>query len=458
MTNDLLREVARSVLPYGATVDVSNLETRGDDQLESWFDVTGLAKTAIGVAGLALARYVSENSNSLPQVIVDSRLSSLWFGFTLWPEGWDLPPSWDPIAGDYEAKDGWIRLHTNAPHHREAAFSVIGAQSDKDATQIAVSKWAAADLENAIVAAGGCAAVMHSLEEWCEHPQGQAVARDPLVIWDQHQLVEPQPKEFDSGRPLKRIRVLDLTRVLAGPVAGRFLAGYGADVLRIDPPNWDEPGVVPEVTLGKRCAGLNLRMPAELGIFRKLLANADILLHGYRPGALEGLGFGASELRRINPRLIDVSLNAYGWNGPWKLRRGFDSLVQMSSGIAEFGKRQAKSERPVPLPVQALDHATGYLLAASALHALSERRASGRVLSARLSLARVAHLLSSTARDASGPTFQPLRDADFSVEVEHTDWGPAHRVNYPLTVGAIKAAWDYGANDLRTADATWLQA
>lgn len=163
----------------------------------------------------------------------------------------------------------------------------------------------------------------------------------------------------DARRPLAGIKVLDFTRVLAGPVATRFLAGLGADVLRIDPPEWDEPGVVPDVILGKRCARLDLHTAEDRRVFEALLARADIVVHGYRPGAMARLGYDEGERRTINPGLVDVSLCAYGWTGPWAGRRGFDSLVQMSIGIAEAGMRWQQAERPVPLPVQALDHATG---------------------------------------------------------------------------------------------------
>jgi crotonobetainyl-CoA:carnitine CoA-transferase CaiB-like acyl-CoA transferase len=178
--------------------------------------------------------------------------------------------------------------------------------------------------------------------------------------------------------------VLDLTRVLAGPVATRFLAGYGADVLRIDPPGWNEPGVIPEVTLGKRCARLDLTQAADRATFETLLAEADVLVHGYRPAALERLGYSEAYRRQRNPSLIDVALDAYGWTGPLAGRRGFDSLVQMSCGIADHGMRRQGAGKPVPLPVQALDHATGYLIAAAVVRALIARLSDGRVQQARL--------------------------------------------------------------------------
>src|SRR5215469_16299939 len=256
-----------------------------------------------------------------PQNInVDRRLCGLWFGWSLRPQGWVMPNPWDPIAGDYKARDGWIRLHTNAPHHRAAALRVLRTSEEKEAVIAAAAQWDADELEAAVVEAGGCAAAMRSLEAWAHHPQGQAIAAEALIDWSEAPILSTGRVALNPDRPLDGVRVLDLTRVLAGPVATRFLAAFGANVLRIDPPNWDEPGVIPEVTFGKRCAGLDLRDADDRSRFAELLRTADILVHGYRPGALEGLGFGKTERWQLNPGLIDVCLDAYGWTGPWARR------------------------------------------------------------------------------------------------------------------------------------------
>jgi crotonobetainyl-CoA:carnitine CoA-transferase CaiB-like acyl-CoA transferase len=236
------------------------------------------------------------------------------------------------------------------------------------------------------------------------------------------------------------MRVLDLTRVLAGPVATRFLAGLGANVLRIDSPTWDEPGVVPDVTLGKRCARLDLR--AEPERFRHLLSQAHVLVHGYRADALSNLGFGPEERRRIRPGLVDVCLNAYGWSGPWMNRRGFDSLVQMSAGIADAGMRQLRKDKPTPLPVQALDHATGYLMAAAVIRGLSTRKG----FQARASLAGTAQLLLSQPRSTSDTL--TMSDSDWSDQLELTEFGPAHRLRSPVQVGKAFLHWDRPAVSL----------
>ncbi len=322
----------------GGNTDVTkSVRFIAEGALPSIFAVTDLAAASIATAALAIAELIQTRGGSVATTTVDRRLASFWFAGSLRPNGWAMAPPWDPIAGDYPAKDGWIRLHTNAPHHRAAAERVLGAQNGKESVAHTVSRWSAAELEQAIVETGGCAAQMRSLAEWLEHPQGRAIASEPLVHLAAT-LQGPNPKWSITGaRPLAGIRVLDLTRVLAGPVASRFLAGYGAQVLRIDPPDWNEPGVVPEVTLGKRCARLDLKTPNDRARFDALLRGADVLLHGYRANALERLGYDAATRTQINPGLVDVSLNAYGWSGPWRDRRGFDSLVQMSAGIAEAG-------------------------------------------------------------------------------------------------------------------------
>ncbi|HVV92756.1 MAG TPA: CoA transferase [Hyphomicrobiales bacterium] len=433
------------------------VSSAGEGVLPSVFDVTGLAAASVGAASLAVAELVAARTGQAPPAVaVDRRRTGLWFGWSLKPEGWTPEPPWDPIAGDYRAADGWIRLHTNAPHHRAAALAVLRTAAEKDAVAAAVAGWRADELEAAVVAAGGCAATMRSLEDWAAHPQGRAAAAEPLVAWESAGAGgRDAARAFDPARPLAGIRVLDLTRILAGPVATRFLAGFGAEVLRIDPPGWEEPSVVPEVTLGKRCARLDLRDSAGRARLLALLAEADVLVHGYRPGALEGLGLGAEARRAARPGLVEVTLDAYGWSGPWAGRRGFDSLVQMSAGIAEAGMLRLGRERPTPLPVQALDHATGYLMAAAAARGLTGRLAHGRGCTARLSLARTAALLAS--RPAPEQPDAPARPepADYAPEIEVTPWGPAHRLRPPAAIAGIPLRWDRPAAALGSSPPEW---
>lgn len=423
--------------------------------LPSTFAVTDLAAASIGAAGQAVAQLIQQQTGRLPGVSVDRRLASFWFSSSIRPVGWDVPPLWDPVAGDYASADGWIRLHTNAPHHRAAAERVLGKAADRSEMAANVAKWKAAELEQAIVDEGGCAAQMRSWQAWQSHPQGLAVNAEALVQRQTNETTSVKPWLGSMARPLAGIKVLDLTRVLAGPVASRFLAGLGADVLRIDSPNWNEPGVVPEMTLGKRCARLDLKSPQGRQVFENLLKDADILFHGYRADALEQLGYTASALQAIAPGLIDVSLNAYGWSGPWRNRRGFDSLVQMSSGIAAAGMAWKQTDKPVPLPLQALDHATGYLMAASAIQALSERLKSGRGGSARLSLARTAKLLVEAGQVPEQPALRAEEPADQGLLAEQTAWGPAHRLLPPVAISGTPLQWDLPAGELGSHRPQW---
>ncbi len=436
-------------LPPGVT-----FTEEGD--LPSAFAVSDLAAASTAAAGLAIAALIAaRHGGAPPPVQVDRRRASFWFDTTLRPLGWQVPPPWDPIAGDYQAADGWIRLHTNAPHHREAALAVLKTPADKAAVTAAAALWRMDDLEAAIVQQGGCAAAMRSSAAWASHPHGQAVSAEPLAWIDPGDAAPPPAWPLSRDRPLAGIRVLDLTRVLAGPVSTRFLAGYGAEVLRIDPPDWDEPGVLPGVTLGKRCARLDLKQPAGRRVLEGLLASADVFVSGYRPDALARFGLDAAARRRIRPGLVDVSLDAYGWTGPWRGRRGFDSLVQMSTGIAAEGMRRFGADKPRPLPVQALDHATGHLMAAGAILGLLRRLREGTGSATRASLARTAALL--TARPAAdhAAAFADADDDDFENAIEPTGWGPARRMKPPLVIEGAPMRWDYPAGPLGTVEPAW---
>lgn len=431
----------------------ADLAVEGAGSLPSAFPVTDLAVASIGTAGLALAGFLHTAGIGGRQVAVDRRLASFWFAASLRPQGWAPPPPWDPIAGDYACADGWIRLHTNAPRHREAALRVLGTAAAKEAVADAVREWPGDRLEDRIVAAGGCAAFMRSHAAWTASAQGSSVAAEPLIGWETLGTA-PWAPACDPAKPLAGLRVLDLTRVLAGPVATRLLAALGADVLRVDPPDWDEPGIVPEVMAGKRGTRLDLREEAARTRFTRLMGGCDLLVHGYRPAALDGLGFGEARRREINPRMVEVTLDAYGWSGPWRARRGFDSLVQMSCGIAEAGMRRFGRDRPTPLPVQALDHATGYLMAAAALSALARRLRTGEVMRARLSLARTAALLMAhAAGDAAEPA--PETAADLDPVAEATFWGPALRLKPPLAVEGVDLRPALPAMPLGSHDARW---
>jgi hypothetical protein len=436
----LLDSLWSALRPGEATPHV---ELEGEPTLQSRYAVSDLATYSVAVAGLAADR---------GPVAVNRPLVDAWFLQAVSPVGWERASLWDSLTTDYRTADGWIRIHSYAPHHRLAALLVLGvverarprtgaaivgrepiadldfaaeALAEKADVVDAVSHWAGEELEAAIVDAGGAAAVLRSPEEWAQHPQGVAVAQEPLIDW------HPTGVGDVGG-----FRVLDLTRVLAGPVATRFLAGLGAEVLRIDPPDWDEPAIVPDTTLGKRTARMNVHDAGGLRKLSELIAKADVFVHGYRSDALDRLGLSRERIAELRPGIIDVAIDAYGWTGPWRTRRGFDSLVQMSTGIAHNG-----DESPTPLPVQALDHATGYLAAAAALEGMRRRRLDGSGWSARLSLARTALALPRHSVPAAPAPELPTTELA-------TPWGPARLLRSPLTIGGEPLRWARGPRPL----------
>jgi hypothetical protein len=347
--------------------------------------------------------------------------------------GGEAMAAWAPLSGFFAARDGFVRTHANYPHHRERLCAALGIAASPDELRERVAGLAALEVEETVTAAGGIAVAVRSEAEWAAHPHGSRVGSLPLLV--------EQRRSDGAARSVAGARVLDLTRVIAGPVATRYLAAYGADVLRIDPPDFPEvPALLPEVTPGKRCAGLDLR--ADRDAFLRLVRQAHVLVCGLRSGALDRLGLSVAELRSIHPGLITARLNAYGWSGPWTDRRGFDSLVQMSCGIAYLDE----DTPPSPLPVQALDHATGYALAGWIGRSLAEQLLSGRPSDIRTSLVATAAALTDRARPAAGPGEIDWPDTLF--ETTGTAWGPVRRVRVPGAIEGVTPRWAVDAGPL----------
>jgi hypothetical protein len=427
--------------------------------LPSVYAVSALASATVAAAAAAVSALQAVRTGAgLRPVTVDRTHAAAAFRSERYASavGWTLPSVWDPIAGDYRTRDGWIRLHTNYRSHREAALRVLRSHPSRDAVASAVSTWIGEDLETAIVDEGGCAAKMRSTEEWAAHPQGRAVRAEPLFATE---VRAASAASFIDGatRPLAGIRVLDVTRVVAGPVCTRFLAAHGADVLRIDPPGFEEVGaLLPEMTVGKRRAFLDLHDRFDRECFERLIAGAHVMVHGLRSDAIDRLGFGAARRREINPSLVDVSHDAYGFTGPWSRRRGFDSLVQMSCGIADRGRQATGGDRPFPLPAQALDHGTGYLLAAAACRGLTRAVVDHQASEFRLSLSRTAALLTEfgTDGDIASPHLAPDR-VERWTETVPTLFGAIRRIRCPGRIEGTEASWTIPAGPLGINAPTW---
>jgi hypothetical protein len=369
---------------------------------------------------------------------------------------------WEPLSGDYRTADGWIRLHGNFPHHAEAACRALGARPEPESVAAALRSWAAADAEQAVAEAGGAAGALRTSAEWAAHPQSAAIADRPLVrLRRTDEAADPVGsggsvgsgrsggggRSGRAGRPLAGLRVLDLTRVIAGPVAGRVLTSWGADVLAVRAPHLPTHGWLDlDTGFGKRLRLLDLRTADDRDAFLDLVRRADVVLQSYRPGALDRLGLGAAELAAVRPGLGYVSVSAYGDTGPWAGRRGFDSLVQLVTGLADEGMRAAGVDRPVPLPAQALDHGAGWLAAAAAVETVRRARRDGGSWQADVTLAGVAHRLAGLGRvdaTAAGAVPEPTLDdvADLLASMR-TPAGELRHVRPPGTVDEVAPMWE----------------
>ncbi|MFE5817443.1 CoA transferase [Streptomyces sp. NPDC056479] len=364
--------------------------------LEARLPVRELARACVGACALAAAELGARRAGlaEVPEVRLDDGAIATAFVSErhLLVDG--RAPVWfAPLSRFWRTADGWVRTHANYPHHRARLLAGLGVtQEDPDVVAAALAERSAHEVEKAVYAAGGLAVALRTPQEWAAHEQAAAVARRPLVEHERPATARARALPPLDGAPLlpaSGVRVLDLTRVIAGPVATRTLALLGADVLRVDAPQLPElADQHTDTGFGKRSVKLDL--VADRRAFEELLAAADVVVTGYRPGALDRFGLSAPALAERHPGLIVAQLSAWGAYGPWGERRGFDSLVQVATGIAAI---EGSAERPGALPAQALDHGSGYLLAAAVLRALTERREEGYGRCVRLALARTAEWL-----------------------------------------------------------------
>jgi CoA-transferase family III len=347
-----------------------------------------------------------------------------------------------PLSRFWRASDGWVRTHGNYPWHREALLRALGTSGEPEGVAAAIAGRGSREVEDLVTGAGGVAAAVRGEAEWLAEPPGQAVAATALV---EGSVIEGAPPRRRTAwgtlsRPAAGIRVLDLTRVIAGPVATRLLAALGADVLRLDPPQRPElPLQRHDGLLGKRSALLDLGTPDGAARLHELLEAADVLVHGYRPHALDRFGLAPAALAERHPGLVVVSLSAWGSSGPWGGRRGFDSIVQAASGIAVA--ESPDGERPGALPCQALDHGTGYLCAAAALHALAAQADRGGTWLRELCLARTGHWLLGQPRDDTQTAAAADGDPVAWLTTVASADGPVTVVRPPGRLGGQDLAW-----------------
>lgn len=403
----LWREPSLGGLPEQA---LSFLELTGaEPALPSSFMVGTAAQASIAAAALAACEVGHLRGQPRQRVSVDMRHAAAectsWFSV----DG-RTPELWDPFSGLYRCADGWVRVHANFAHHRAGALRLFGLDpltATRAAAEAALAGCSASAFEQAASDAGLVVTALRDFAQWDSHPQGQAVAAQPLLrverIGGQGGAASARAwpalaAGVADAQPLSGLRVLDLTRILAGPVGCRMLAGLGADVLMVNGPHLPNIDAIADLSRGKRSAQLDLRQPAGAAAMRELLAQAHVIVQGYRPGGLATLGFGPEDAARMSPGIIYASLSAYGPSGPWSSRRGFDSLVQTAMGFNVAEAQGMGSDTPRALPVQMLDHGAGYLIVLGVCAALMRQQAEGGSWHVQVSLARTGQWLRSLGR------------------------------------------------------------
>jgi len=447
----------------GEPAALDALALTGDEaQLPSSFRVAAAAQVSVAASGLAAAGIWKMRSRQAQRVTVDMRHAVVECRSEryLRVDGKPPPPAWDAIAGVYKTRDGFVRLHTNFPHHRDAVCKVLGCKPEREEVQAALMQWDGEAFETAAYTNGCVVAFMRSHDQWSATPHARALAGLPLISITK--IGEAAPKPWPKGdRPLAGIRVLDLSRVIAGPVAGRTLAAHGADVLLISGPDLPAiPWLTIDTGRGKLTSFVELKSEQGRAVLRGLLAQADIFSQGYRPHAIASLGFSPEDAAAINPGIVYVTLSAYGHAGPWAERRGFDSLVQTATGFNHAEGQAAGVDGPKELPAQMLDHATGYFMAFGAMMAKARQAREGGSWHVQVSLAQTGRWLWDLGRMRDGLKIRDLTEEAASPFIERiaSGFGTLASVRHSAILSETPALWTRPAMPLGSHPPQWPDA
>jgi len=438
--------------------------TGAEPILPSSFRVDAAAAASIGAAALAAEAIWRHRTGAGQGVAIDLRHAAAEFRSERHLRIGDTPPAdpWDPIAGAYPTQDGWVRLHTNFPHHRDGILKLLACDNTRQDVAAALRRQKAETFETAAFQAGLCVSAYRSFAQWDAHPHAQVLAGLPPLRLERLRDAKPIPFTPNPARPLEGVKVLDLTRVIAGPVAGRTLSAHGADVLYVASPTIPNlPTLIADTGRGKRACAIDLETPEGRATLRALVEQADIFLQSYRPGALARHGFGPAQVAAMRPGIVVGTLSAYGETGPhgpqsWAGKRGFDSLVQTATGFNHAEAEAAGTASPKPLPCQALDHASGYLLALAAMAARLRQAKEGGSWKVSVALATTGTWLRSLGRIYGLATPDPDQ-ASIADLLELSTYGdsPTTAIRHAASLSETPAHWSRGASPLGTDDPAW---
>lgn len=439
-----------SLLP-GPAPDLGQAVSVGPTGIQSAFAVDEAVRTSTAAAALAIAELGSARGLNQQHVAIDGQTAAASFATHLEING-VAPPTWADLSGYYTTGDDrQIQFHCNFAHHAAGVVDLLGCGPERESVEAAVRGWHAQDLESALIDRGMIAAKLRTMNEWDGHPHAQATNALPLLHMEQIGDAAPRAREATTSTALEGVRALDCSRVLAGPVAGQILSAHGADVLRVSSPNLPSVQVCVQATgAGKRNCFVDLDTDAGLDDMATLLGGADVWIDAYRPDAFANRGFCAERAATLSPGIVVLQLSAFDWVGPWSGRRGFDSIIQSTTGLVDAGSRLCERDVPTPLPVQALDHATGHLAAFAAARALLHQANHGGSWLVRLSLLRTRNWLVGLGdpKPFQATTVEPGRGALMDTD---SSWGTLTMAKPPT------GSWATPPMPLGSSTATWLR-
>lgn len=442
--------------------------------LPSSFKLGHLAQASIGLSALLAAQiYAHRSGIPIPTVTVPLDHAAIEFKserlYTLANQ--PTPSPWGPIGGLHKTSDGYVRVHDSFPNHRDGARALLGCPPDATREDLgtSISSWRSVDLESAAFDSNIVMSALRSYKEWDVLPQARAIADFPILLRKLSDGPVGLPKEMLNANPdkcLRGLRVLELSRVIAAPLAGKTLAVHGADVLWVTSPNLpDLPAIDREFGRGKRTIQLDLTSEVDRDNLSTLLDDAHVFIQGFRPGSLASRGLSPEELakRSDGRNIICANMSAYGPHGPWATKRGFDSLMQTCSGMnVSEAEHFGAGEAARPTPCQVLDHASGYFLSAGILAALHKQVTEGGSWEVNVSLAGVMKYLRSLGQ-LEGRTGFAVKDYTCTADVpseylekRSTGFGDLVAVRHSAAISGINVGWDIMPKPLGSDEKKWL--
>lgn len=443
----------------------------GAPGLQTRFHAEAAAAAALAATGAMAADLWAQRTGQAQEVLVSTREAGaalISFAFQKFADASRAPPQrpedaggggrGTPAMGFFPTKDGrWVFLHPSFPASAAKLHAMLGSPPDVAAVAATVLTWNAQDLENAVADAGVCGAMVRTAEEWDASEQGRVLASRPVVEVIKIAEGPPMPLPAHGDQPLSGIRALDLTRVLAGPTCGRTLAQYGADVLYVASPKLPATEFfISDVNHGKLSTWLDLTDPADLAHLKALVADCDVFSQGYRQGSLERMGLGPLDLARVRPGIIYTSINAYGHEGPWSQRPGWEQLAQTVTGMADIHGGDAG---PKLQPGAVTDYTTGFLAAFGTMVALDRRARFGGSYLVRVSLAQTGMWL----RGLGLKPAEELGEVQSLTPGEIDGWridsesgfGPVRHLRPPVSLSATPTAWSRPTMPLGSHPPSW---